>query len=63
MKTDNDLALDTLRAFVSEYSTLADAAEHLSVSRQHLWRLLNERDRISPRILSLLGLTRLVVRK
>ena len=63
MKSDNDLALDTLRAYVAEYSTLTDAADRLSISRQYLWRLLSAQDRISPRILSLLGLTRLVVRQ
>ena len=51
----------TLRTFVSAFSTLADAATQLGVSRQYLWRLLQSRERMSARILKKLKLVRVVV--
>ena len=63
MLRNDDLALETLRAFVAEYSTLADAAEQLGISRQYLWRLMQSRDRVSGRLLKKLGLMREVVRR
>ena len=60
---NHDLASDRLREFVDQYSTLADAAFDLHISRQYLWRLMTQRDRLSDRILARLGLTRTVTKQ
>ena len=59
----HDLASDRLREFVDQYSTLSDAASELHISRQYLWRLMTQRDRLSDRILGRLGLTRTVTKQ
>lgn len=56
----HDLASARLQEFVDRYSTLAKAAGELHISRQYLWRLMTQRDRLSDRMLSRLGLRRTV---
>lgn len=61
MKETN--AADVLRRFRDQFETLGDAASALSISKQYLSDMLQDRRNISPRILGKLGLKKIVVRE
>jgi plasmid maintenance system antidote protein VapI len=53
-------AFQRFKAFCDEHRTQAEAAKALGISQQHIHDLLHRRRGLSPKVLSKLGLKRVV---